>query len=292
MNELVTIVIPVYNSEKFLRNTIESILNQTYKNIEIIAVDDGSTDNSISILEEFSNSISIIKKTHSGLGSSLNRAIETMNGKWFKWISPDDVLLPNFISQMLFESNNFSENIILYSNWITIDENNNILKYFHESNFNKFAIIDFNIRLLDKQQINVNTTLISRDIFDRGCIFRNLNDYSTIDYDFFLRAGMLFNTKFFLIEQPLLQYRIHKKQISHHNIVYTLKNVENLKKEIFLMLNPDSREIYQKLLKEYRCKKSLIEKLEILFLEFVKKLPSALSDYIITFYLNKFRVHR
>lgn len=292
MDDLVTIVIPVYNSEKFLINTIESILNQTYKNIEIIAVDDGSTDNSISILEEFSNSISIIKKTHSGLGSSLNRAIEAMNGKWFKWISPDDVLLPNFISQMICESKNFLENVILYSNWVTIDKNNHILKYFHENNFNKFSTIDFNVRLLDKQQINVNTTLISRDIFDKGCVFRNLNDYSTIDYDFFLRAGVLYNTKFFLVEQSLLQYRIHKNQLSHQNIVNTLKNIETIKKEVLSMLNPGSREIYKKLLKEYGNKKSFIEKLEIFSLNFIKKFPSIISDYVITFYLNNLRTHR
>ena len=59
-NDKVTIVIPVYNSEKFLIPTIESVLNQTYQNLEIIAVDDGSTDNSLEILEKFKVSCQLI----------------------------------------------------------------------------------------------------------------------------------------------------------------------------------------------------------------------------------------
>lgn len=292
MNDLVTIVIPVYNSEKFLKHTINSVLNQTYKNIEIIAIDDGSTDNSLSILEEFSESISILKQNHSGLGVALNRALEVMHGKWLKWISPDDILFPEFISQIFSESNNLSENVILYSNWIHIDERNNILRNFYENNFNDLSNIDYNVRLLDSQQINVNTTLISRDLFDRGCTFRNLNDYSTIDYDFFLRAGILYNAKFFLVEKPLLLYRIHKHQISHQNIVNTLKNVENLKKEILSKLNLDLKETYQKMLKEYRTKKPPVKKLEFIILEILKKFPSILSDYIIIFYLDNLRTKR
>ncbi len=61
-NGLVSVVIPVYNSEKFLNQCIESVLNQTYKNIEIIAINDGSTDDSLKILETYSDKITIISQ--------------------------------------------------------------------------------------------------------------------------------------------------------------------------------------------------------------------------------------
>ncbi len=59
-DDLVSIVIPVYDSEKFLQKSIKSVLNQTYPNIEIIAVDDGSTDNSLKILQNFGNKITLV----------------------------------------------------------------------------------------------------------------------------------------------------------------------------------------------------------------------------------------
>ena len=61
-NELVSVIIPVYNSEKYLEECLESIINQTYPNIEIIAVDDGSEDSSLDILEQYSNKIDVFKK--------------------------------------------------------------------------------------------------------------------------------------------------------------------------------------------------------------------------------------
>ena len=78
MSELISIIIPIYNSEKFLRETLESAINQTYTNIEIICVDDGSTDNSLKILKKYSDKIKIVSKKNQGLASSINTAI----AKW------------------------------------------------------------------------------------------------------------------------------------------------------------------------------------------------------------------
>lgn len=75
-NDLVSVVIPVYNSEKFLKESIESILNQTYENIQIIAVEDGSTDNSGKILEQYHDRICIISQSNQGLASAINSGIK------------------------------------------------------------------------------------------------------------------------------------------------------------------------------------------------------------------------
>ncbi len=75
-------VIPVFNSEKFLRESIESVFNQTWKNFEIIAIDDGSTDKSLEILQQFSDKITILSQSNQGLAAALNAGIEkfTVNG--------------------------------------------------------------------------------------------------------------------------------------------------------------------------------------------------------------------
>ena len=118
----VSVVIPVYNSEKYLSESIESVLNQTYSNIEIIAVDDGSTDKSQEILKQYSDKIKIISHSNQGLAASLNIAIKKIEGKWFKWLSPDDILYPNAIEILLNETKKLAENTIVYSDWELIDE--------------------------------------------------------------------------------------------------------------------------------------------------------------------------
>ena len=101
MSELVSIVIPVYNSEQFLKESLESIINQTYSNIEIICVNDGSTDNSLEILKSYSDKIIIISQKNQGLASALTIGINQMKGKWFKWFSPDDVMYTHTIETLV-----------------------------------------------------------------------------------------------------------------------------------------------------------------------------------------------
>ena len=84
-SELVSVIIPVYNSEKYLEECLESIINQTYPNIEIIAVDDGSEDSSLDILEQYSNKIDVYSQQNQGLASSLNLGISNVKGNWLKW---------------------------------------------------------------------------------------------------------------------------------------------------------------------------------------------------------------
>ena len=122
-SNLVSIVIPVYNSEKFLIECLESILNQTYKDIEIIVVNDGSTDNSEKILQKYSDKITIISQENQGLASALNAGIKTLKGCWLKWFSPDDVMYPKTIETLVHMAETQQDNTIIYSNWELIDEN-------------------------------------------------------------------------------------------------------------------------------------------------------------------------
>lgn len=116
IKDLVSVVIPVYNSERFLSKALESILNQTYKKIEILAVYDGSTDNSSKILRKYSDKITVISQNNQGLASTLNVAIKIIKENWFKWFSPDDVLSPNAIEILVNEAKKLAENTIVYSN--------------------------------------------------------------------------------------------------------------------------------------------------------------------------------
>jgi len=126
-NEKVSVIIPVYNSEKFLKSSIDSVLGQSYENLEIITVDDGSTDSSFDILEQFGKEIVVLRQQNKGLADALNQGIKKMSGKWFKWFSPDDILYPKAIEILVDNVKKLPANTIVYSNWEIIDEKGNKL---------------------------------------------------------------------------------------------------------------------------------------------------------------------
>jgi len=288
MDPLVSVLIPVYNSEKFLDEFISSALKQTYDRIEVIAVNDGSTDNSLKILEKYSDRIKIITQTNQGLASSINNGISKCKGEWIKWISPDDVMYPNCVEELVKHSGN---NTIVYSNWDIIDEHSKPLRTFSESDYNSLEPFDFTVRLLDGQQINVNTTLISASLFNR-CKIRSLQDPVAVDYDFFLNAALNFSTKFFLVKKPLIQYRIHTNQLSHKNIAGTLSFINNIKKEYLKKLDDKTREKYIQALNKYDKSKPISKKTMEIGLSILSKLPQEISDTILVYYLNQIRANR
>ena len=97
----ISIIIPVYNVEKYLKRCIKSVLNQDYKNLEIYLVDDGSTDNSGNLCDyyaEIDNRIKVIHKINGGLSSARNAALEKVSGKYLTFIDSDDYVAKNYIS--------------------------------------------------------------------------------------------------------------------------------------------------------------------------------------------------
>ena len=291
-NNKVSVIIPVYNSEKFLADSLDSVLNQTYSDYEVICIDDGSTDKSGKILEQYSDKITIITQKNSGLASALNAGIDKMDGNWFKWFSPDDVMYPETIEILVNVAKKY-DNAIIYSNWDIIDENGKKLRSFSETNYNDLDIFDFNVKLLDGQQINVNTTLVPKSIFANGFRMNNKIDPVLVDYNFFLTEGVLHQTKFFLLEKPLIQFRVHKSQLSHKNIVSSLNNLETVKENILSNLDRKTKSQYFEKLKNYQKNKSISKKSLESGLKLISNiLPPSTTDKILIFYLNKIRSSR
>tara|TARA_B110000438_G_scaffold36134_1_gene35929 strand:+ start:67 stop:939 length:873 start_codon:yes stop_codon:yes gene_type:complete len=290
MSELVSVIIPVYNSAQFLKQSLESVINQTYQNIEIICIDDGSTDNSLEILQQYSNQITIISQENHGLASALHLGIRKMKGIWFKWFSPDDVMYPHTIETLVDTAKKYP-NTIIYSNWKIINEKGKKLRDFSESNYNTLSNFEYNVRLLDRQLINVNTTLIPSSLFHK-CNIRKLDDPVAIDYDFFLRCSLLYEIKFYLISEQLIKYRIHSKQLSHKNIAKTLNYISEIKNEILQQIDNTVRDNYIYELKQYKKSRPLKRKILEFCMKSVISHFSWASNRILTFYVNKIRKTR
>ena len=103
-NDLISIVVPVYNCEKYIEDCISSIKNQTYKNLEIIIVNDGSTDRSLELIKKIANAdkrVFIYTTENKGVSHARNIGIEKATGKWISFVDSDDWLEPNFCELLL-----------------------------------------------------------------------------------------------------------------------------------------------------------------------------------------------
>lgn len=120
-NELITIVIPVYNVKKYIERCIKSVINQTYKNIEIILVDDGSTDESGDICDEYAkkdNRIKVIHKKNGGLSDARNFGIDAANGKYISFVDSDDFVTNNYVEVLynLIKNNDSDISVCIWKN--------------------------------------------------------------------------------------------------------------------------------------------------------------------------------
>lgn len=115
MNDKISVILPCYNSEKYIEKCIESILNQTYQNIEIIIIDDGSTDHTLKILEKYkkeNDKISIIKKKNTGVSDSRNIGIKEAKGKYIMFVDSDDFLELDAIEKLYLNIKKYKANIV------------------------------------------------------------------------------------------------------------------------------------------------------------------------------------
>jgi len=276
----VSIVIPVYNAKDYLIECIDSALNQTYSDIEVIVVNDGSTDNSLDILKKYKDRIKIINKKNGGTSSALNAGIKIMSGEWFKWLSADDVLSNNAIEILLNEIKKIkvdTKSCIFYSHYDFIDENNNIIGEHIEQNNNNLKSFDKNIILLHHFYGNGSTSLIHKSIFDRCGLFDEKIKFQD-DYEFWLRCCLLHDIQLYLIPKKLVKYRIHQSQLT--DIIPIEKEIEQnekTKNSVLKKLTPTESKKYKDALNRYRLKIGLRKPKRIIRYLILKCLPSSIK---------------
>ena len=216
MISLVTFLITTYNSQRWLNNCLNSVLNQTYKNLQVLIIDDGSDDSTVELIKNFSDKrIELFCREHSGISKSLNFAIDKIKGDFVARIDSDDFCDDTRISkQMNFLELNPSYGIV-GSNFFLVNEVGNKIDKIKNPEFHE-DIID---------QLPRRCCIWNGSIMLRTKILKQLNGFNQNlstgeDWDFFLRAIGL--TKFYNIPEFLTYKRIHPSNIS---------NIENAKKE-------------------------------------------------------------
>ncbi len=127
--DLVSIIVPIYNVEKYLEVCIKSIIEQTYSNVEIILIDDGSSDNSGYICDEWAKKderVNVIHKQNGGLSDARNVGKQYANGEYFVFVDGDDYIAPTLVSYCYESAKRYEVDIVVYE-WYRVEEEYNEL---------------------------------------------------------------------------------------------------------------------------------------------------------------------
>ncbi|KHD38315.1 glycosyl transferase [Clostridium acetobutylicum] len=209
----VSIVMPVYNSERYLAEAIESILDQTYNDFEFIIVDDGSTDESYNIISSYANKdnrIIVISREHRGLVDSLNEGINIARGKYIARMDADDISINNRIEKQ-FEFLELNKDVDILGTRIEafgdIDEKQ---KTIYNSAFSiKFDSQNIEQVFLTSCAIPHPSVMFKKDSIVKLRGYRK--EYDTAeDYDLWLRA-IRNGYKIVRMDECLIKYRVHNK---------------------------------------------------------------------------------
>ncbi len=212
----VSLIIPVYNGEKYLQNALDCAFSQTYPNIEIIAVNDGSTDGTDGILASYGDRIKYIRKENGGVSSALNAGINAMTGDYFAWLSHDDLIDGDHIEKLVgYLKRHRGEKVIPYSAFKFADKDGKLLA---EDTVNaKLAAFDYKTSLVDKYapllfgEINGGSVLIPKEAFDKFGVF---DEKKRITQERDMWARLIKEYRFVCIPYDTATIRIHTGQVS------------------------------------------------------------------------------
>lgn len=205
----VTVVMPVYNREKYVAEAIESILHQTFTNFEFIIVDDGSTDSTYEILKSFKDErIKLLrKKTNNGNYSARNEGIKLAKGKYICVMDSDDISLPNRLRKQ-YDFMERNKHVGLCGSFVRIVDSDEIVTA--PEDYEEIKVWSLSNIMFRHPTVFIRTEVIKRFKLRYNDKFR----YAA-DYDFLVRATHLFPAT--NIQEVLLEYRRHPEQISTAN---------------------------------------------------------------------------
>ncbi|QDV19773.1 Hyaluronan synthase [Gimesia panareensis] len=223
---LVSVVIPSYNHEKYIESAISSVLNQTYKNLELIVIDDGSQDRSLELIRQFKDPrLQVHAQENAGAHATINRGLEMAQGDFLTVLNSDDLYEPERLEICL---KRFADNpdLGLVSSWINVigSEGNLLGVKQGWENMQPWDLGDpdrsfrktgsFSLNLLSSNYVATTSNMLwTRAVYQAVGGMRDLRFVH--DWDYLLRVASQFPCE--QVEQPLMRYRIHDSNTIHSN---------------------------------------------------------------------------
>jgi len=181
----VSVVIPCYNAEKYIAASVLSAVNQTWENVEVIVVDDGSTDKSLDILQSFGGQIKLVMQKNQGACHARNVGFASSSGEYIKYLDADDILFPESIERQVLASMTLDANSFVYGRTFYLQEQTGLIR--------PHAYRDFQAdNHQDISELIVDVPPTSAPLYSRGLVERiggfDENVKKRQDFNFFVHA--------------------------------------------------------------------------------------------------------
>jgi alpha-1,3-rhamnosyltransferase len=237
---LVSVIVPCYNHEKYVFETLNSVLDDTYPNKEIVVINDGSTDNSNNVINQWIGeheatvSIKYINRENKGLCATLNELLRLSKGKYILLLASDDALYGNTIIERveILEENESSGKLVLVSDALVIDENSKVILQssmaeYNSGNKSKYETEEGIMEeVIKNPSISGATSLLNRKIFDIVGYYPE--DLKAEDWYFYQRAAA--HKALLFWDKHVSLYRVHAANTS--GLAATIKKQLGLNKSI------------------------------------------------------------
>lgn len=232
MNEIVSVIIPTYNRKNFIIQAIESVINQTYKNLEIIVIDDGSSDNTKETLKDYilNNKIKYFYKENSGVSNTRNYGIEKSTGSFLAFLDSDDFWKHDKIEKQinLFKSNDKLG--LVHTCYTTLLDNQEITKHPDNPNYYQGKVFE---KMIQFNMVATSTVVIKKECIEKSGLF--FQEYSPCeDYDLWIKISKYY--EFAYLNEALAFYR----ENSTNNIS---KNLDKFEKGAISIFDKNWNEI-------------------------------------------------
>lgn len=237
MQTSVSIIIPCYNVENYIKRTIESVLNQTSNDFELILIDDGSVDDTynvmLSCVKDFSNCLAV-KQTNKGVSAARNHGLQKASGRFVYFLDGDDRIEPDLVEKLSSYSELNTELLIMgYDHEVSRVKKKQHLP-FQSHNYIK----DY---LSNKLYVNICSIVFSHSLIERECLSFNENTYYSEDREFIIRALNATN-KVVILENVYFHY-LFRQSSAMNSVTYSAKRQSSVyaMERVFKLLNNEKK---------------------------------------------------
>ncbi len=203
----VSVIIPTYNRSEYISETIDSVVAQTYKDFEIIVVDDGSTDNTKEVLAKYGSKIKVIDQVNSERAIARNNGVQNSSGEYIAFLDSDDLWLEDKLEKQVKILDEMKDVVLVYGQSLRIDEKSSDIKAAKRQKEGYSG--DAFEKLLIRNIITSPTPVLRKKDFEKIDGFQT-KYIPYEDWEFWIRMSLL--GKFYYISEPLSRYRIHSQQ--------------------------------------------------------------------------------
>lgn len=207
----VSVVVPVYNGERYLKEALDSVFAQTFRDFEVICVDDGSNDGSTTILHEFHNRVKVLQQPNAGQGAARNAGARIAKANYLAFLDQDDRWYPHKLEQQVAVLEREPDVVLVFCNSDRMDADGHLLQVGATLAERASALASPLGRVLGEGLILPSAMLVRREAFERAGMFDpHLRGFE----DFDLCARLRQQGRFVFLEESGMCYRLHKEGFS------------------------------------------------------------------------------